>query len=265
MPTDIPIISVEHANYVAGGRVILTDACWNIRKGDRWAVLGPNGAGKTTLLRIAGGYLWPNDGGNIKRLGKELVDLRELRRSIGWVANTQNVKIPPSEKSIDTVVSGAIAQLGLTFHRGFEPEPAHYDRANALLKTLQCTTLCEKPFGVLSQGEQQAVLVARAAMAEPMLIVLDEPCAGMDPGARERFLDLLGTMLDADRATSVVMVTHHIEEVLPQIDQVLIVRDGRIAKTGTRAELFTVEEVSSLYGASVQSVEVSNDRYWPIW
>ena len=265
MPPENSIIEVANANYVAGGRPILSDATWKIQKGDRWAVLGPNGAGKTTLLRIAGGHLWPNNGGTIKRLGKELVDLRELRKSIGWVANTQLAKVPPKERALDTVVSGAVAQLGLTFHRGFEPEPAHYERAETHLAALQCTPLREKPFGVLSQGEQQAILVARAAMAEPMLIVLDEPCAGMDPGARERFLNLLGSMLEQETNISVVMVTHHIEEVLPQFDQVLIVRDGRIKKTGTRSELFTRQEISTLYGVPVRSIENSADRYWPIW
>ncbi len=260
-----PLIEVSHVNYVAGGQAILTDATWEIGSGERWGVLGPNGAGKTTLLRIAGGYLWPNNGGTVKRMGQELVDLRELRRSIGWVANTQSVKIPNREKSIDTVVSGVIAQLGLTFHRGFEPAPDDYDRAETLLKKLRCIELRDKPFGVLSQGEQQAVLVARASMAEPILIVLDEPCAGMDPGARERFLDHLGTMLDDDHATSVVMVTHHIEELVPQIDRLLTVCDGRITSIGNKHELLTATQVGKLYGASLQKIEFVDGRYWPIW
>lgn len=260
-----PLIEVVHANYVAGGTPILTDASWTIQAGQRWAVLGPNGAGKTTLLRIAGGYLWPNAGGTVKRLGEELVDLRVLRKSIGWVANTMTIKVPPREPALDTVVSGAIAQLGLTMHQGCEPTPEQYQRAEAILDRLKLTELQNRPFGVLSQGEQQAVLVARASMAEPMLIVLDEPCVGMDPGTREKFLTLLSNILDEDSDTSIVMVTHHVEEILPQIDNILTVQDGRVAAVGTRKKLLTQDSISQLYSAPVRKLEIANGRVWPIW
>ena len=260
-----PLVEIDHASYVAGRREILRDASWTIRRGERWAVLGPNGAGKTTLLRIAGGYLWPNAGGIVKRLGRELLDLRELRRNIGWVANTQNAKIPPREQAIDTVVSGSLAQLGLTHHHGCEPTNDAYTRAEALLDRLQCTGLRSKPFGVLSQGEQQAVLLARALMAEPMLVVLDEPCAGLDPGARERFLKMLAAMLEQDATTSIVMVTHHVAEILPQVDQVLTMQDGQITASGPSNDMLTPESISRLYSTPVRQLIVSGGRVWPVW
>ena len=259
------MIEILNASYSAGGKQILRAANWSIFPGQRWAVLGPNGAGKTTLLRIAGGYIWPNRGGTVHRLGEELVDLRELRRSIGWVANTLAVKVPGNERVRDTVVSGAIAQLGLTHQRGFEPSEVQYEQADAALASLNLTHLVDRPFGVLSQGEQQAVLVARATMAQPMLMVLDEPCAGLDPGAREEFLSRLGELLERHESLSVVFVTHHIEEIIPALDQLLVVQQGQITSSGKTDELLSAELLATLYRAPRPRIEQSGGRYWPIW
>lgn len=260
-----PLIEVVNATYVAGGRTILDSATWTIQRGQQWVVLGPNGAGKTTLLRIAAGYLWPNAGGCVRRMGKELLDLRDLRRSIGWVANTLSPDVPRRENVLDTVVSGRYAQVGLMHHHGCEPTRTDYRDAERFLEQLQCQDLREKVFGVLSQGEQQAVLVARAAMAEPMLMILDEPCEGMDPGARERFLQMLESLLDSDAAPSVILVTHHVEEILPRIDNLLTVREGKILAQGKVAATLDTEAISALYDVPVRRIERAGGRLWPIW
>ncbi len=260
-----PLIEVVNATYVAGGRTILDSATWTIRHGQQWVVLGPNGAGKTTLLRIAAGYLWPNAGGYVRRMGRELLDLRDLRRSIGWVANTLSPDVPRRENVLDTVVSGRFAQVGLTHHHGCEPTKTDYRDAEQYLEQLRCQDLREKVFGVLSQGEQQAVLVARAAMAEPMLMILDEPCEGMDPGTRERFLQMLDGLLESDTAPSVVLVTHHVEEILPRIDNLLTVREGKILAQGKVAATLDVQTISALYDVPVRRIERSGGRMWPIW
>ena len=260
-----PLIEVVNATYVAGGRTILDGATWTIQRGQRWVVLGPNGAGKTTLLRIAAGYLWPNAGGHVRRMGRELLDLRDLRRSIGWVANTLSPNVPRRENVLDTVVSGRFAQVGLTQHNGCEPTKDDYRDAEQYLEQLRCQDLREKVFGVLSQGEQQAVLVARGAMAEPMLMILDEPCEGMDPGARERFLQMLDGLLDSDTAPGVVLVTHHVEEILPRIDNLLTVRDGKILAHGKVSATLDVDAISALYDVPVRRIERSGGRLWPIW
>ncbi len=260
-----PLIEVVNATYVAGGRTILDNARWTIQRGQQWVVLGPNGAGKTTLLRIAAGYLWPNAGGSVRRMGKELLDLRDLRRRIGWVANTLCPSVPRRENVLDTVVSGRFAQVGLTHQHGCEPTKTDYQDAERYLEQLRCQDLREKAFGVLSQGEQQAVLVARAAMAQPLMMILDEPCEGMDPGARERFLQMLDGLLNSKTAPSVVLVTHHVEEILPRIDNLLTVREGKILAQGTVAETLDAELLSTLYDVPVRKIEHSGGRRWPIW
>ncbi len=182
-----PVIELDRVGYRQQETQILSDINWSLRTGEHWAVLGPNGSGKTTLLKIACGYLWPSTG-RVLRLGQELCDLRELRRHIGWITSDLAGQIPAEESALETVVTGRLDQWGLKHFLGFEPTEQDFADARAMLVGLRCESLIEKPFGVLSQGERQQVLIARARMSNPLLLVLDEPCAGMDPGVRERFL-----------------------------------------------------------------------------
>lgn len=259
-----PLIELEHVGYAQRGAEILREVSWRLDQGQHWAVLGPNGCGKTTLLRIACGYLWPTSG-KVRRLGQELIDLGQLRRSIGWVTTDLASQIPPTEPAIATVVSGKLAQVGLRWLEGAKPQREDFVVARRLLEEMNCASLMEKPFGVLSQGERQQVFIARARMVEPMLIVLDEPCAGMDPGVRERFL----TWLDAEAASAancaLILVTHHLEEIMPAFDQTLVMREGRIADAGATAEVITPELMADVYGLSVDRLERSAGRLWPIW
>ena len=184
------LIACEASAIASKDVDILADINWRIERGQHWAVLGPNGSGKTTLLRIACGYLWPTSG-RVLRLGEELIDLGELRRSIGWISSGMIADIPPRDTGLETVVSGRFAQIGLKRFAGSRADamptsPMRRPSSRAWV----AKSLADKPFGVLSQGERQQVLIARARMARPLLLVLDEPCAGMDPGVRERFLAL---------------------------------------------------------------------------
>ncbi len=182
-----PYLDLREVSFALNGTRILDTVSWKVEPGEHWAILGPNGAGKTTLLKIVCGYLWPNAGGAVYRKGETLIDLSQLRRSIGWVTSTLADEIPVRESVLDTVVSGKYAQIGLLEYP-WEPIPAQvYEKARACLRELGCEALTSHPFGTLSQGEQQKVLVCRARMTDPYLIILDEPCAGMDPGARELF------------------------------------------------------------------------------
>jgi iron complex transport system ATP-binding protein len=274
-----PLIELDRVAYRQSAAEILADVSWRLDPGDRWALLGPNGCGKTTLLRIACGYLWPS-AGVVRRLGQELVDLSELRRSIGWVAADLAPQIPPDELAIETVVSGKFAQIGLRrWAHGMsdaEPSPQDFNRAYALLESMGCESLAEKPFGVLSQGERQQTLVARARMVDPLLIVLDEPCAGMDPGVRERFLAWLGEVASATgRAAldspshaappAIVFVTHHVEEIMPAFDRTLLMHSGRIRAAGPTAEVITPQALAETYGVAIDRIERAAGRLWPIW
>jgi iron complex transport system ATP-binding protein len=258
------IIELELVGYRQGETQILEDISWSLRHGDHWAVLGSNGSGKSTLLRIACGYLWPTSG-RVLRLGEELVDLRTLRRQIGWIAHDLPAAIPPRDTALATVVTGRIAQVGLKYFEGLAPTNADFTAARAMLDSLGCSHLANKPFGVLSQGERQQVLVARARMAQPLLLVLDEPCAGMDPGVRERFLGWLAESLTHEKTPTVVLVTHHVEEIVPGIGNTLMLAGGRVHAAGRTEEVVTKEAMEEVYGTRMERLDVVGGRRWGIW
>lgn len=263
--TETPLIEIENASYQAGGFRILDNVSWQVDPGQHWAVVGPNGCGKTTLLRLAAGYIWPNIAGTVRRCGHEQLDLRELRRKIGWVSNTDSNRVPRDEYVLNTVVSGRFAQLGLQPLDWDPPLPEDFDRAMDCLHMLGCEELVEKQFGVLSQGEQQNVMVTRARMADPLLLILDEPCDGMDPGARERFLMSLEKLLKSPDTPTLVLVTHHIEQIIPQIQNTLVMADGRINQRGSSSEILTPDRLSEVYGVPVSRVIEERGRFWPLW
>lgn len=258
------IISCQSVGYHQQGADILCEISWQIDRGQHWAVLGPNGSGKTTLLRIACGYLWATSG-RVLRLGEELLDLGELRRSIGWISSAMIADIPRSDTGLETVVSGRVAQFGLKRLPGIELGDVDFADARGELARLKCESLADKEFGVLSQGERQQVLIARARMAKPLLLVLDEPCAGMDPGVRERFLAWLNEALQHPETPTVVLVTHHIEEIVPGFANTLVLSRGRIHSSGPTERVVTRETIESVYGIRLARLEMAGGRRWPIW
>jgi len=259
------LIACEGVGYQQQGVDILRAINWRIDRGQHWAVLGPNGSGKTTLLRIACGYLWPTTG-RVLRLGRELVDLGELRRSIGWISDELARQVPPDDTALETVVSGRFAQIGLKRFPVIGPRQRDFADASVELTRLGCAALANKPFGILSHGERQQVLIARARMAQPQLLVLDEPTAGMDPGVRERFLAWLNDRLMHDLAApAVLLVTHHVEEIMPGIQNTIILSNGRIHALGRTCDVLKRETIEMVYETRLARVERSGGRIWPIW
>src|SRR3954471_617764 len=259
------LITCEAVGYHQQGAAILIAIDLELDCGQHWAVLGPNGSGKTTLLRIVCGYLWPTSG-RVLRLGEELLDLGELRRSIGWISTGMIAEIPASDTGLETVVSGRFAQFGLKRLPGIE-EPSFIDFVDARveLARLRCESLGEKPFGILSQGERQQVLIARARMARPLLLVLGEPCAGMDPGLGERFLAWLNERVSHSSSPTVILVTHHIEEIVPGFANTLVLSGGRVHSVGPTEHVLTRETIESVYKTRINRIEQSGGRLWPIW
>jgi iron complex transport system ATP-binding protein len=256
-------LEFRNVSYRAGGRNILDSVDWKIQPGEHWAVLGPNGAGKTTLLKIASGYLWPNAGGAVYRRGKALTHLPQLRQSIGWVTASLAGDIPSRELALDTVVSGKFAQIGYVGGLWGEASRTDYSRARRYLRELGCACSSGQAFGSLSQGEQQRVLIARARMTRPYLIILDEPCAGMDPGAREKFLAALGRVGRQRRLPALIYVTHHIEEILPLFRKTLVLYDGKVIHCGATRNVLAPDVLRELYGVSL-NVIMRKGRYWPV-
>lgn len=259
----IPVLELWQVSYALNGQKILDNISWQVAPGEHWAILGPNGAGKTTLLKIICGYLWPNAGGSIKRLGQSLRDLRELRQSIGWITSYLLANIPPQEEVIETVLSGKFARVGLVKFQGENLEKLDYEMAKHYLEELDCGHLFHKRFGSLSQGEQQKILIARARMAKPYLIICDEPCMGLDPGARETFLKTLQTLGAQKNAPSLIYVTHHIEEIMPIFAKTLVIKDGQIIACGKTEDVIESNILANLYGIPLKIIK-KKERFWPI-
>jgi iron complex transport system ATP-binding protein len=258
-----PALELRDVSYVAGGKKILDSINWTVQAGEHWAILGPNGSGKTTLLKLACGYLWPNAGGIVLRQGKELTYLPELRKSIGWVTAALADEIPAQEPAINTVISGKFAQIGYLGGMWGEASRRDYARARLYLRELSCAHLAEHEFGTLSQGEKQKILIARARMTHPYLIVLDEPCAGMDPGAREKFLLSLAGLGRRRKIPALIYVTHHIEEILPLFRRALVLRDGKILRAGATRDALGADVLEESYGVAFTIIR-RKGRCWPL-
>ena len=259
-----PLLELKSVGYEQKGVAILNDVSWTVHPAQHWALLGPNGSGKTTLLKVATGYLW-HTSGTVVRQGVELKDLGAYRMQIGWISADIISLIPASETAVETVVSGKFAQFGLRYLQCTTPTADEMEQAAEELRRIDCLSLAEKPFAHLSQGERQQVLIARTRMAGPSLLVLDEPCAGMDPGVRERFLAWLQQQLTDPEFPTVMFATHHLEEVVPGLSQALIMVEGRIQNAGSADEVLTQSNLESAYGIPLQKIDQIAGRKWAIW
>lgn len=259
-----PIIELIDVGWRQQDIQILNEINWVLRPGDRWAILGPNGCGKSSLLKIACGHIWPSSG-TVLRFGKRLIDLSILRKSVGWVTSELARAIPSHEPAIETVVTGPLGQIGLKRYGHWKPDPELFDQAAAVLDSLNCLHLADRPFGVLSQGEKQQVLVARARNIDPIAIICDEPCAGMDPGVRERFLAWMENVASSAADPAWVLVTHHVEEIVPAFHQTMLVQNGRILRAGDTCDVITHASIEQLYAVQLERLEHVHGRRWPIW
>ncbi len=247
------VLKVEKLRVERGQTVILDDVSWRVRPGEHWVILGANGSGKTSLLSALTGYLSPT-AGVIEVLGQRYgqTDWRELRKRVGLVGSSVRQRMADDEPALETVVSGRYAMIDY-----WGPvSRADRQRARQVLRQVECEHLTDRPWRVLSQGERQRVLIGRALMARPALLILDEPCAGLDPVAREHFLQFLNRL----RSPTLVLVTHHVEEILPVFTHVLVMKSGRVFAAGPKHEVLTPARMRDAFGAPVR-LRVSGDRY----
>ncbi|NLK40955.1 MAG: ABC transporter ATP-binding protein [Planctomycetes bacterium] len=252
------VVEVNQVTFCRKQRTILSDVSWRIEKGRHWALLGANGSGKTTLLKLICGYEWPTFG-SIHVLGRRFgaCDLRHLRKLIGWVSSAMCHQLPGQDTALQVAASGLEASIGL--YRTFDTE--ELDKARRLLSHLGAEHLAEQRYGTLSQGEQQKTLIARALVSEPKLLILDEPCIGLDPASRERFLRDLDEFAARDDAPTMVLVTHHIEEIRPWVDSVLMLKNGQVLAAGQPAELIRSETMGQLFNCHCV-VGQGDNGYW---
>ncbi|MBB3112029.1 iron complex transport system ATP-binding protein [Paenibacillus phyllosphaerae] len=253
-----PVIDIQGIYYRSGANELLRNIHWTLHKGQHWALLGLNGSGKTTLLNIITGYIWPTQG-SVSVLGHRYgeVDLRELRRSIGWVSSSLQEKLYAGDRAQHVVISGKYASIGL-YERLTEEELA---KAELLMRTLGCGHLWDREYRTCSQGEKQKLLIARALMADPRLLILDEPCNGLDLFSREKLLDSINALAAAPDSPSLIYVTHHTEEILPAFGHTLLLRRGEVFESGETASMLTADVLSGFFEAPV-AVEEHDDRIY---
>lgn len=240
------LIEFAGVTVMRGGKRILDEVNWQVSDGERWVVLGPNGAGKTTLLALASARMHPTSGvASVMDELLGLVDVFELRPRIGLASASLAQQIPDDERVIDVVRTGAYAMVG-TWREDYEPVDNH--RAEALLNAWGASALADRLFGTLSEGERKRVQIARAQMADPELLLLDEPAAGLDLGAREDLVARLAELATDPDAATLVLVTHHVEEIPPGMTHALLMRDGRIIVAGAIDDVLTDVNLSATFG-----------------
>ncbi|GLW64493.1 iron ABC transporter ATP-binding protein [Actinomadura rubrobrunea] len=242
-----------------GGADLLRELSWTVNADERWVILGPNGAGKTTLLQVAATLLYPTTG-TVRVLGEQLgrTDVFELRPRIGIASAAVAEKVPADEKVVDVVLTASYAILGRWRE---QYDSTDVSRAVSLLEALGCADLAGRTFGTLSEGERKRVQIARALMPDPELLLLDEPAAGLDLGAREDLVDRLGRLADDPAAPTMVLVTHHVEEVPEGFTHALLLRKGEVVAQGKVDEVFTPEHLSTCFGLPL-TVERREGRWY---
>jgi iron complex transport system ATP-binding protein len=247
--TSSRILGVTALGITRDGTRILDGITWSVRKGEHWVILGANGSGKTSLLAALTGYLTPTTG-EVEVLGQRYgaSDWRELRRAVGIVSSAIRQMMQDEEPALDSVISGKFAMID------FWGKASARDRAEArrILRQVECEYLAARPWRVLSQGERQRVLIGRALMAHPRLLILDEPCAGLDPVSREHFLQFIHRLGRRRNSPALVFVTHHVEEIMPVFSHVLLLKNGRVLASGAREEVLKSRNLGKTFGASVR-------------
>jgi iron complex transport system ATP-binding protein len=252
-----PVLSISGLRVERSGTVILDGLSWRVAPGEHWVILGANGSGKTSLLSALTGYLTPT-AGELELLGQRFgqSDWRELRKHVGIVSSSIRQRIPEHEPALTTVVSGKDAMID------FWGRVSKSDRKAALeiLDQTECAYLADRPWRVLSQGERQRVLIARALMAKPRLLILDEPCAGLDPVARERFLNFVENLGRRKNSPALILVTHHVEEIMPVFSHVLLLKNGTALDCGEKKKALSSRNLEATFEARMR-LSVKNERY----
>jgi iron complex transport system ATP-binding protein len=244
-----PILGVSGLTIRRGDVVILENIHWQVWPGQHWVILGANGSGKTSLLCALTGYLTPT-AGEVEVLGQRYgcSDWRDLRLRLGLVSSAIRQQIPPDEPALETVVSGRYAMIDFWG----KMTAADRRRAGQILRQSECLELADRPWLFLSQGERQRVLIGRALMGKPAVLILDEPCAGLDPAAREHFLQFLQRLGRGPHPPTLVLVTHHVEEIMPVFSHVLILKNARVMTQGPKKANLTSTALSDAFGEAAR-------------
>lgn len=250
------IISLDNVSYIRNGKYILKDINWHVNRGEHWVILGPNGSGKTTTLNMVNGYIFPSQG-HVKVLEFEFghSSIIELRKRIGWVSSALSQFIPTNDYPLHIVLSGKFASLGL-WEKVDDDDIA---RANEILDLLKIRHLAERKYGMLSQGEKQKVLIGRALMNHPDIIIFDEAFNGLDIFARHDMEITINELAEGN--ITFTLVTHNTDEILPVFGKALLLKDGQVHSQGDIDDMIQYDNLSDFYGANVD-VFKHKDRFY---
>lgn len=253
------LVDFRNVTFVRGGKTLVGPVDWQIELDERWVIIGPNGAGKTTLVRLAAAEEYPSGGQAYimgERVGK--TDMRDLRTMIGMSSSALGNRIPPNEQVGDLVVSAGYAILGRWRE---DYEEMDFDQADEILEQVGALHLRHRSWGTLSEGERKRVLVARALMTNPELLILDEPGAGLDLGGREDLVGYLGNLaMDAD-APAIVMITHHVEEIPNGFTHAMLLDEGSVVAQGLIDDVLTSENLTRAFHQPI-SIDKIDGRYF---
>ena len=253
-----PAIDMRGVGVMRDGRWILRDVDWRVSRGSLAAILGPNGSGKSTLARIAACHLWPT-AGECRILGQKFgeANLPELRKKIRLVQAAGPYDVDPSLTAREVALTGYFGSIGL-YH---EADAQMIRHADSMLELLGLGAVIDHPYSSLSSGERMRALIARAMVTQPALLLLDEPTNGLDPLAREQVLATVQMLLESEAAPTVLLITHHVEELPPATSQVLLLSDGKPAASGTMEDVLRPRILSAVFRFPVE-VRMSGGRYY---
>lgn len=253
------LIDFNEVTVRRSGHTLVGPVSWQVELDERWVVLGPNGVSKTSLLRMAAAEVHPTSG-TATLLGEVIgrTDLTELRPRIGMSSAAVASRVPLDEKVCDLVVSAGYAVIGRWRE---EYADIDTDRAIDMLESLGAEHLSDRAYGTLSEGERKRVLIARALMTDPELLLLDEPAAGLDLGGREELVEKLGDLAADPDAPATVLVTHHVEEIPPGFTHALLLNEGSVVAQGLLEEVVTAENLSEAFRQSI-TLDRIDGRYF---
>jgi len=255
------VVELRRVSVVHDGTAVLAEVDWLVEAGQHWVVIGPNGSGKTTLLELVGARRHPSSG-SATVLGQTLgrTDVRDLRRRIGYTGATLGRSLRPALSALEVVATARHAALEPWWHRYASQD---WDRAGRLLEEVGCGPLASRAVGTLSEGERQRVLLARAFMVDPGLVVLDEPAAGLDAGGRELLVGQLARLAADPASPPMLLVTHHTEEIPPGFNSVLLLRGGRVVASGPLEGTLDAGSLSACVGLDLELER--RDGRWFSW